>query len=535
MAKITVVGSGASAVHFALSVLKKGHHVTMLDVGFRAPEQVNPEDTFTRLKCSLKDPANYFLGKNFEGVIPPDCDKEFYGFPPNKQYIFTIPEEFKEESRGFEPLFSFAEGGLAQAWTGGAYPFDDADMRDFPFNYDDIKPYYEEVARRIGIIGIDDDLSTFFPLHKHLLPPLDLDEHSQLLITKYEEKKEQLKEKLGVHMGRNRMAVLSQDLDGRKACDYSGRCIWGCPTDSLYVPSITLDQCKDFPKFEYLPQSLVTHFKYTSTNRITHITVFSLESQKEIEYPVTTLVLAAGALSSTKIYLESILQKTGELVELHGLMDNRQILVPFVNLDMIGKPFDPKSYQYHQLALGLPLHEPWGYVHGQITTLKTAQIQPVLQSMPLDWKTATFLGRNLHSALGVINVNFCDTRRQGNYVTLQPQKNHQSTLRIFYSPPADEKKKVSFTLKKIKKFLGKLGCIAPPGQTHIRPMGASVHYSGTIPFSKDQKPHSLSPNCQSHDFENLYFVDGTSFPYLPAKNLTFTLMANAARVADLEF
>ena len=41
--------------------------------------------------------------------------------------------------------------------------------------------------------------------------------------------------------------------------------------------------------------------------------------------------------------------------------------------------------------------------------------------------------------------------------------------------------------------------------------------------------------CRSRDLENLYFVDGTTFPSLPAKNLTFTLMANALRVADVAF
>jgi choline dehydrogenase-like flavoprotein len=158
--------------------------------------------------------------------------------------------------------------------------------------------------------------------------------------------------------------------------------------------------------------------------------------------------------------------------------------------------------------------------------------------MPLDWKTATFLGRNLHSAMGVVNVNFSDTRRRGNYVTLQPQNsgsNELSTLEIRYTPPADEKKKISSTLKRVKKFFKSLGAIVPPGQAHMRPMGASVHYSGTLPMSVEPKPRTLSPNCKSHDFENLYIVDGTSFPFLPAKNLTFTLMANAVRVADKDF
>ena len=46
-------------------------------------------------------------------------------------------------------------------------------------------------------------------------------------------------------------------------------------------------------------------------------------------------------------------------------------------------------------------------------------------------------------------------------------------------------------------------------------------------------PLACSPSCQSYDFEKLYLVDGAVLPFLPAKNLTFTLMANAARVADV--
>ena len=163
-------------------------------------------------------------------------------------------------------------------------------------------------------------------------------------------------------------------------------------------------------------------------------------------------------------------------------------------------------------------------------------MQPVLQFMPLDWKTASFLGRNLHAAMGVVNINYSDTRREGNIVSIKPgSTDDTSILQIYYSPPAGEKKKIAASLKRVKKFFSALGAIVPPGQAHIRPMGASVHYSGTLPMSKEPKPRTLSPNCKSHDFENLYIVDGTSFPFLPAKNLTFTLMANAARVADKEF
>jgi choline dehydrogenase-like flavoprotein len=535
MTAITIVGSGASGVHFALSALKKGHKVTMLDVGYAAPPHVNPKDSFNELKCRLKDPVDYFLGENFESVVPPDYGKEIYGFPPNKLYVFKHPPGFQETSRGFEPLFSFARGGLAQAWTGGSYPFNDDDIKDFPFDYKELEPYYGKVARRIGLIGCEDDMAKYFPLHKNLISPLDFDEHSRLLVDSYQEKREQLIKKHNIYLGRSRVAVLTADKDGRKTCDYSGRCIWGCPGDSLYVPSLTLEQCQGFSDFTYIPNRWVSHFKYNRNQRITGIVAYEPGQSKPVEYDVETLILAAGTLSSSKIYLDSIHRETGEILKLHGLMDNRQILVPFINLAMLGKNYNPNTYQYHQLAIGFEM-EDGDYIHGQVTTLKTALMQPVLQFMPLDWKTAAFLGRNLHAAMGVVNVNYSDTRREGNYVSIKPGEHKgTSVLETCYSPPLDEKKKIAVSLKRVKKFFSSLGTIIPPGQAHIRPMGASVHYSGTLPMSEKPQPQTLSPNCKSHDFENLYIVDGTSFPFLPAKNLTFSLMANAARVVEKEF
>ena len=540
MANLTIVGSGASGLHFALTALEKGHQVTMLDVGKTGPSPENPQLSYNQLKCRLLDPVDYFLGKEFESVIPPDYDKEIYEFPPNKQYIFDTPGEFKYKAAGFEPLFSFAAGGLAQAWTGGSYPFNDNDLEEFPFEYKDIGSYYETVSQRIGIIGTDDDLADYFPLHDQLLPPIRFDAHSQILVDKYLQKRDKLIQTHGVRLGRSRVAVLSENKGDRPACDYSGRCLWGCPTDSLYVPAITLEQCKTFSNFKYLPNHLVSHFTFDPQKTISKVSVIKPGLDETVEYPVDILVLAAGALSTSKIYLDSIYHQSGEILKLPGLMDNRQVLVPFINPAMLGQNYNPKSYQYHQLAIGFEWGEERDYVHGQVTTLKTALMQPVLQGMPLDWQTATHLGRNLHSALGVVNINYSDCRRQENYVSIEPvQTNGEglTSLDITYSSAKDEHKKITETLKKVKKFFKSLGVIVPPGQTHIRPMGASVHYSGTLPMTSastngESEIHTLDPFCKSNYFKNLYVVDGAAFPFLPAKNLTLTLMANAARVAD---
>ena len=66
---------------------------------------------------------------------------------------------------------------------------------------------------------------------------------------------------------------------------------------------------------------------------------------------------------------------------------------------------------------------------------------------------------------------------------------------------------------------------------HVRPMGAGVHYAGTVPMTADAQPLSATPEGQSRDIPNLFLADGATFPFLPAKNITFTLMANAVRIA----
>src|ERR1035438_4800739 len=83
---IIVVGSGASGVHFALTALRKGRRVTMLDVGHSGQAAVLPEETLTGLKRKLPDPALYFLGPRYESVVLPGHDGEYYAFPPAKEH-----------------------------------------------------------------------------------------------------------------------------------------------------------------------------------------------------------------------------------------------------------------------------------------------------------------------------------------------------------------------------------------------------------------------------------------------------------------
>ena len=109
---VVVIGSGASGVSFACCALEQGFRVTMVDVGLPRPEVPVPQSNFSELNRDLDDSRSYFLGEDFQSLILPGEENEYYGFPPAKDYVFEGVEGFEHESRGFSPLFSFAAASL---------------------------------------------------------------------------------------------------------------------------------------------------------------------------------------------------------------------------------------------------------------------------------------------------------------------------------------------------------------------------------------------------------------------------------------
>lgn len=529
--RIAVIGSGASAVHFAQTALERGHDVVMVDVGRGKPPAVRPGDSFEELKRNLEDPFAHFLGTRFESLTYPGAGGEYYGFPPDKRYVFENIAEAGVRAEGFAPLLSHAQGGLAETWTAGTYPFRAEEMADFPFAWEDLARGYDTVAERIGISGVEDDMARHFPVHRHLRPALPLDEHSALLLERYAERRDALRA-AGVTFGRSRVAVLPADDLGRKGCDLLGRCLTGCPTESLYTPSVTLRALTGNPRFEYLGGRRAVRLRTDGERHVRAVVCARTDGSGTEEVAADHVALGAGTLASSRIFLETWRAATGEARRLSGLMDNRQVLVPFLTWRMIRRRHDPRTYQYHQLAFGFDGFEARDHVHALVTTLKTASIHPIVGSLPLDLRTALAVFRDVHAALGLVNVNFPDGRRSSCWV--EPGAagpDEEAPLVVHYEPPTGERARIGRTLGRVRRALAMLGAFVPPPMVHVRPMGASVHYAGTLPMTREDKPFTTTPDGASRDFHGLSLVDGTTFPFLPAKNLTFTLMANATRIA----
>lgn len=532
MASYLVVGSGATGVHFARTALDLGHDVELVDVGFERPDPILPDAPFSALKELHPEPVAYFLGARGEAVVYPSADAKPYGFPPSKSYVFRRPAGADLEERGFAPMLSFARGGLGEAWTGGSYELRDEELHDFPFDAGALRPHYATVARRIGITGSDDDLRSFSPLTAPYLEPLVMDEHSAALHARYQARRAALNAR-GFFLGRSRVAVLSRPREGRGECTGLGRCLWGCPRGAFYTPGLTLAELLGEPRFTYRGGMLVRRVLLDARGRATGVVAVSLGGGGEVALRGDRVVLAAGALASSRIYLETCRAQGRNEVRLPGLMDNRHVMIPFVNLARLGAPVRLASYQYHMLAMAIDRGDWRSAVHGQISALKAAAVHPIVASLPFDLATSLRVFRRIRGGLGVANIWLADRRRTENAATLTQGDDGSTRLVLDYGDDRSDFPATEAAIATTRQALRELGCVAPRSMVRILPRGSSVHYAGTLPMTTHDEEHTTRPDGSSRAFPNLHVVDGAGFPWLPAKNITFTLMANATRIASL--
>src|SRR5262249_50661634 len=132
----------------------------------------------------------------------------------------------------------------------------------------DLVAGYRVIVSRIGIGGGGGDLAHRDPLDAEDLPPPPLGPPPAPLLQRHRRNPHRAPRDLRVPPGRSRVATLSRPHDDRPACSSLGRCFWGCPTDAIYSPAVTLAQCQRHPRFRYVPGLLVTHFEASGEGRV---------------------------------------------------------------------------------------------------------------------------------------------------------------------------------------------------------------------------------------------------------------------------
>lgn len=543
--RIAVIGSGPSGANAALTLLERGKRVILYDVGIVEAHPPEPDADFEALKERLADPQEYFLGRNFEALIPQDA-QALLSLPPSRAYHLrpNDPRFGFQATPDFSPFHSLARGGLANGWSGLSLRWDEDDLRGMPVSAEDFRAASRKAQKRLPISGPDgdDDLSPYLSHADALGPPLEMNRHEALLYSLYQRTRTRIRTRRNVLMGHSRVAVDTRP-GSEQACTYCNRCFWGCPRRSIYNPSTTLEECQTYRTFEYRPHALVSHFG-GSDGQVRSLELFDTAERRWRSDPVGTAVLAAGALGTGGIFLRTLKNDaslrghfaTHEL-RTKSILDTLSVRIPYLLGPMIGRPESRRNFQFNKLLLGYVGPRPEGYprfIQGQVLSLSSLLYHPLIRNVPLGTYFGSRLFFLLRSALGSITYYLPDAPHGANAMRLRADRDALlgDRMEITYENAADKLECIRTLVRATSGMLRDCRSLALSWQTELRPNGYGIHYGGTVPMSTREDVLCVNPEGRSYAYRNLVVADGATFPVLPSKSITYNLVVNAIRIAE---
>lgn len=502
-----VIGSGPAGVSAAKALLARGRMVILLDGG-KVPEA---EAEARRAALAATDPAAWGQAERDAWMAPQ------YATPPGQVRRFGSDFAMEPGPASFADLpgwmalrASRAAGGLSNLWGSAVLPYRQDDMAGWPITATDLAPHYRAVARFLPVAGRADDLDDLLPVFPATgragIPPTV---QAEALLGRLSRSRDALAAE-GIRFGAARQAVDA-------ACRRCGLCLHGCPFGLIWSASDTLAELRADPKVHYRPGAAVTRFEETGTGITLH-----LEGGGTVTG--ARAFLGAGVLETARILLASM-PGAGELV----LQDSQHAFLPMIQLWR--NKSRPDRGAFHTLPqifveLDAPAVSPH-LVHSQLYSWNEHYARDLIANygskLPFSAPAFTTLARRL--IVAQIFLHSDHSHRIG----LSLGRNGRLLPRLDENPAMDRVLKAASA--RIGKAMGRAGLFALTFASRPGAPGSSFHVGGSLPMSDKPMPGTSDALGRPHGLTRIHVIDASSLPAIPATTITFSVMANAHRIA----
>jgi hypothetical protein len=529
---VLVIGSGISGACAAHRFVELGATTRVLDVGFDDPaaRAAIPDLSFDDIRSQDAGQAAYFIGGNREG-IPRKGVLVGAQLTPPRQFIHRQAQDyFPVETGPFMPMIATSLGGLGAGWGAAAFVFSPRELESTGLPVDSMTAAYARAAKLIGISGDRDSAVAkwFWPSDAPLLPPLDLDDNATNILMRWQRQSGKL-DNLGVHAGRIPMAVLTRDQGERRANPYFDMDFYGDSRKSVFRPRYVLESLQGRQGFDYRSGVAVFQIKSRHGDR-PRVHAVNIATGSEEVFTAGRVVLCANALNSARIALNSLALRQPQT----SLLCNPYTYFPTVNLGMLGRPAGGRRHSLAQFG-GVLLDDAHQEIDGvfQMYSYRSLLLFKLVKEMPLPPALGLLLARTLATSLSIFGIFFRDEMAEGKRMELVAGGlREKPALRFSHAFSIRELAWKRACEAKFRRALLRANCV-PIGQVDPGPAG-SIHYAGTIPADNPVNPLVRTlPDGTIEGLPHVYTGDSSSWNSLPAKGLSFTLAANAIRVAEL--
>lgn len=547
---VCIIGSGAGGAPVAWRLAKAGHSVIVLEKGPWLEDRHFRKD---ELACCRR--PVYTPEKRFEPHVVEDRHAE-------GEWTATPTSE-----SGWDFWNGNLVGGSSNLMSGFFHrlkpvdfrqlaelgPIKGANRADWPISYDDLEPYYDQVERLVGISGAVTQHPNLEPRSSADFPyPPTLEHPVSAWI-------DAACETLGYHALQVPRAILSRGALGRRACEYSGYCgSFGCSSGAKggarvawLAPALATGRCLIRPRAQVL--------RLLSDTRGRVIAAEYADAEGQIRrVTAKRFVVACQAVETSRLLLNSPGPKfPNGLANNHGQVGRNLLfsaggsgsgdleyaalgaeraaalktMGPFVNRAL------DDWYLIEDNAFAAGRHK------GGIVEFMLAHPNPTGLANRAKWRDGELvwglpLKRRLEQWFRTDRTLrfevFCDWLPTDDcFVSLDPSVKDrwgQPVARIRIGHHAHDLQVGRYLADKAERVLRELG--AARVRSSISGAPPPNLMAGGCRFGADPKTSVLDADCRAHEVENLYVTDGSFMPTGGSVPYTWTIYANALRVAE---
>jgi choline dehydrogenase-like flavoprotein len=524
-ANVVIVGSGPAGVSAAWPLLNAGLRVHMIDPGVSREDATALDGRdFVERRFGDSEQWRVFLGS--DASILENASPKLQA--PEYSHVFRdFRDRYRIVADAFAAHGSLAPGGLSNAWGTGVGAFTDRELREYPFRRADLLPSYNAVATRIGVSGsADDELSEWYGNDYPLQTPHPVEPNFEPIYARHNRRVQRFGRGApgSFRMGRPQHAVLTEDLGERSRCDLRGMCMFGCQRRAIYNAADELTALRAQSGFTYSSGWFVTNV-VAEDGRFAARAV-GMRDGGERSFRGDRVFLAAGTLGSTKLALEMLGAYDVDV----PLLTTPILAFALCSVASLFAPPVERGYALSQLAFALELVEIDGApeifgglfpTSGMLPTELYGRI-PLLR--PFGRRIGAWIWPRMLATLcffpGTYSRNTLRLRTGGE---LAVHGGYADSLRIA----------VRHAVRRLTEEFAKLGVRLLPGSTSLNRPGEEMHYAGTLPMRERPTRYETDREGRLAGIDSVHVVDGAVLTTLPAKSHTFTIMANADRIARI--
>jgi len=508
---VIIIGTGAGGGTLAHALASTGKNILILERGdYVRREKANWDSRAVNVEAKyqtkeewrdrngnpLHPHTNYYVGGN----------TKFYGAA-----LFRLRREDFGEVRHF--------GGISPAW---------------PISYEELEPYYLQAERLYHVHGKrGEDLTEPVASGPYPHPAISHEPRIQALSNDFE--------RLGLKPFHTPLGLqINENNPQASKCIRCDTCDgYPCLVDAKSDAQVVcVDPALRFPNVTLQTNAYVERLETSASGREVSRVIVK-QNGTTTSYSADLIIVSCGAINSAALLLRSASEKHPR-----GLANSSDVVgrhyMGHINSVMLAVSKCPNPTLYQKTLAVNDFYfgsKEWNYPMGHFSfvgKLDGVALSAGAPAIAPGWTLDLMANHSLSFWL-----TSEDLPDPNNRVTLD----RDGRIVLQYTPNNEEAhRRLIAKLKDLMKQQTKCGVHGHECHEGLFarnlfvadriPLAGVAHQNGTIRFGHDPRTSALNVDCQAHDVDNLYVVDGSFFPSSAAVNPALTIMANALRVAD---